>query len=190
MVTLTSRAFIHIHQKEMCFRETSRRNSAKKSQKAQKKTIENPFVNGFLSKNATTAALTFVIETIGRKAHSVWNVDATFVDLWTDSDLLSHEVHLLNFEVLNYNSNTISVYQIFLSRRIQKIVLPFVSSGWIEVYQGYQQCTVTNSLLFKIFFHSTQNESKRLSKLVHFTDDFFHFCCNKKKIANAVKNSK
>ena len=126
----------------------------------------------------TSDALILATETIRRDIDENKFEAAACFDLSKAFDSIYYEILLQKLEILNFDNNSISMIQSFLTCRTQKICLQTVCLIWINLYQGVPQGTILGPLLFNNIINSIHLHVTEPVNIVQYAEDTFLFAAN------------
>ena len=80
-----------------------------------------------------------------------------FLDLLKTFDSISHKILQKKLISLNFDENTITMMDTYLTEKHQKETLSVCDSEWVQLYQGVPQGTALGPLLFNIYVNDMQH---------------------------------
>ena len=129
--------------------------------------------SGFRPGDSTINQLLSITTEIYEAFEDYDEVRAVFLDISKAFDKVWHEGLIYKLEQNGISGNLLNLLKSYLSKRMQRVVINGVQSGWEYIYSGVPQGSVIGPLLFLIDINDLTDNIKSNMKL--FADDSFLF---------------
>ena len=119
----------------------------------------------------TIDAIMYKIEFIRKETDENIFVRAAFIDLSMAFDSINHEIPSIHLNNPGFEIPALKLIGIFLSDRIQSVVLKIIISDNLSVERAVPQGTVLGPVLCNQYINDLQNQANNKTDIIQYADD-------------------